>query len=797
MGKKVLSLFLAVIMLLSIFTTCAFALTSANPTGWEYELVNSKATITAFSGADNTVNVPEIIDGYSVEKIASNALAGTVENVYIPACCTTIEDSAIAAGATVYGIKDSAAQTYATANSLSFVTLADKADHSTYVGKTITVNVADNATLTSTNSLTTISGKSVKAVASGTEILSVSLPNGIVGNIKVEIKEAPKSITNVPTSLKLYIGEKYQLNPKFSNGTYDETFKYGTTASAYATVSQSGLIQAKGAGNVNIIVASAGLKATCALTVLKKPTKVNLSLHDILIGVGESKTLTYTLGNGEKAKTVTFSSENNNIATVASNGKVVGKGVGTVKIHVKLDNGLSDSCLVTVGKAPTSIKISRTAFSMGIGEKVRLYPTVNSGAVCSTYIWKSVTPSIATVDSNGVVTGKKAGTVKIAVYPYNYNSKSPTIKAVATVTVKKAPGSLSYQKSAITIGLGEKYDLNLKYPSGTASCYNLTKIDDTSIATYSTGIVVNAKAIGKTRITTTTFNKKVAKCDITVKKAPIKVACKPTSLKLALKQTYQLKPYVNASSACSSFKYKSGNTNVCTVSSTGKITVKDYGVCNVYIYTYNHTKDNPIYTKVLIKVGYITHRISSYTTYFDTSLTGKSHNLKLACKYINGKTDGYILQPGQVFSYNAAVGPRTSARGFVEGMVVSGNGYAPGIGGGICQGATTVFNAALLANVQITERHNHNLKSSYVPVGRDATVYWGVQDCKIRNNYNTPIRIKMTYSAGGSINCAIYTLKKVAKPKIDLKVSYSGGTYTLRRYANGKVNYTAYSRYAD
>ena len=288
MGKKVLSLFLATVLLLSIFSTSVFALTSANPVGWEYEVSDSKATITAFSGIDSTVNVPESIDGYSVQGIAANVLnSGTLVNVYIPSNCTSIDSSAIYAGATVYGIKGSAAETYADANSLSFVSIADSASYSTYVGKTITVNVNSEATIDSKNSLTTINGNSVKAVASGTEELSVSLPNGIVGTIKIVIKEAPASISNVPATLKLYVGEKYQLSPKFSNGTYDETFNYGTTASAYAVVSNSGLIQAKGAGTVNIIVASAGLKATCVLTVLKKPTKVKLSATDILIGVGE------------------------------------------------------------------------------------------------------------------------------------------------------------------------------------------------------------------------------------------------------------------------------------------------------------------------------------------------------------------------------------------------------------------------------------------------------------------------------------------------------------------------------
>ena len=167
----------------------------------------------------------------------------------------------------------------------------------------------------------------------------------------------------------------------------------------------------------------------------------------------------------------------------------------------------------------------------------------------------------------------------------------------------------------------------------------------------------------------------------------------------------------------------------------------------------------------------------------------------MACKYINGNTDGYILQPGEVFSFNEAVGPRTYSRGFKDGYVISGGEYVPGVGGGICQCATTIFNATLYANLEVVERWEHSLKSSYVPLGRDATVFWGVQDYKFRNDYNTPIRIKMNYDPSGVLNCTIYSLKKINLPKIELPVSYSGGVYTLRRKANGKVNYVAKSKY--
>jgi hypothetical protein len=363
------------------------------------------------------------------------------------------------------------------------------------------------------------------------------------------------------------------------------------------------------------------------------------------------------------------------------------------------------------------------------------------------------------------------------------------------VTIKSAPSKVSFSKSSLILGLGEKYDFNLVMPSGSFSYHNTVTADDSSMINIGSGIVVTALKTGTVYLSVKTFNNKTAVCKIIIKDAPTQVKCKPTSVKLSFHQTYKLSPYVNIGSSCISYTYKTSDKKVCTVSADGKVYAKDYGSCHINIYTYNHTSSSPIMTSVKFSVGYITHKISSYTTYFSPSYRGKAINLRLACKYINGKTDGYILTPGQVFSYNSAVGKRTRARGFVEAYVISGNDYVNGMGGGVCQGATTVFNTALLGNFGIVERSPHNLRSSYVPAGRDATVSWGSQDFKFRNNYNTSVRIKMTYNSSGSITCTVYSLVKVKVPKIALKVSYNSGTYTLRRYADGKVNYKCYSRY--
>lgn len=181
-----------------------------------------------------------------------------------------------------------------------------------------------------------------------------------------------------------------------------------------------------------------------------------------------------------------------------------------------------------------------------------------------------------------------------------------------------------------------------------------------------------------------------------------------------------------------------------------------------------------------------------YASYSSKYVNNKDRttNLRIASKAI----DGTVIQPGQTFSFNKVVGKRTKSRGYKEAYVFSGSGTVMGVGGGICQVASTMFNTALLANVSIVERHQHSQRVTYVPLGRDAAIMWGSQDFRWKNNTGMPIKIKMSVK-DGTISCKFYTSKEAKPKKVSLKVSQRGKNFTLRRYVGGKVNYTAKSKY--
>ena len=142
------------------------------------------------------------------------------------------------------------------------------------------------------------------------------------------------------------------------------------------------------------------------------------------------------------------------------------------------------------------------------------------------------------------------------------------------------------------------------------------------------------------------------------------------------------------------------------------------------------------------KLG-ITEQISSFTTEMGPSSSNRIHNVQLMARYI----DGTVIAPGETFSFNGSVGPRTVERGFREGQMIIGSLLVPAIGGGVCQTATTLFNNAFELGLPILARQNHSFYISHYPMGRDAAVSWGGPDFSFRNDLKTGLLIKTSYTS--------------------------------------------------
>ncbi len=136
--------------------------------------------------------------------------------------------------------------------------------------------------------------------------------------------------------------------------------------------------------------------------------------------------------------------------------------------------------------------------------------------------------------------------------------------------------------------------------------------------------------------------------------------------------------------------------------------------------------------------------LSTYSTKYSTRDKDRTTNLQLAANKINGT----VLMPGEIFSYNQVVGERTIAAGYKEAPIYVSGEVVDGLGGGICQITSTLYNAVLYANLGIVSRSNHQFVPSYVTASRDATVVYGAIDFKFKNTRDYPIKITCSVSNG-------------------------------------------------
>ncbi|MGL5346635.1 MAG: VanW family protein [Peptostreptococcaceae bacterium] len=185
--------------------------------------------------------------------------------------------------------------------------------------------------------------------------------------------------------------------------------------------------------------------------------------------------------------------------------------------------------------------------------------------------------------------------------------------------------------------------------------------------------------------------------------------------------------------------------------------------------------------------------LASYTTKFSTNDPNRVQNIRIA----SNRTSNILLMPGEEFSYNNLTGRRTLSNGYKDAPVIVNGVIEDGVGGGVCQVSTTIFNTALYSGMDITSRRNHSLKSSYVPIGQDAMVSDGGSDFRFKNPYNNPVVVKTTVG-NGTVSSKIYG-NSSDKKNITVRVDpfrenglEAAKTYVQYRDKNGEVINTKY-----
>lgn len=401
---------------------------------------------------------------------------------------------------------------------------------------------------------------------------------------------------------------------------------------------------------------------------------------------------------------------------------------------------------------------------------------------------KNNAPGRATVKITGI--GNFAGSVSktFIISPQKVNSVSIAKNSATTATVSWGKVDKVSGYEILKYDANKNSFVHAVYASADSTSYQFTKLQNSALHSY----IVKAyktidgdKYFGEQSDAVSVFIKpaKAQLTSVTMKNSTLNVEWKKldcTGYEIIYTTDRKFKKGLKT------VKIKNSNTTKKAIKKLKK--GKKYYV-KVRAYAVNNGEK--LYgSKSTMLSSYFSNVYSTYYSYYVNN-KDRTTNLKIASKKINGT----IIQPGETFDFNKVVGSRTSSKGYKKAHVLTGgDGVAMGLAGGICQVASTTFNAALLANVQIVERHQHSQRVSYVPLGRDAAISGNAQNFKWKNNTKYAIKVGMTVK-GGKITCTFYTCQKAKPKKVNLNVTQKGKKFTLKRSVKGKVNYTCHSKY--
>ena len=314
--------------------------------------------------------------------------------------------------------------------------------------------------------------------------------------------------------------------------------------------------------------------------------EVSISEKNIVLGVGEKIQLKAVVApENATDKTLTYHASNSN-ADVSETGLVTAKKVGVSTITAEAKNGKKAEVEVVVKKAPEKLTLNAQSKALKPGETFQIKVTLPKDSASRSITYISSDQSVATVSATGQITAKKKGNAVITVQ--TYNGKKTQIKV--TVKVDVAVKKVNLPEKKLTLGAGEKYQLNASISPKNATDKKLTyKASGNKVKVTAKGLVT-AKKPGKAKITVKAKNGKKAAVTITVKKAPKKVTLNAKKKTLKAGKTFQIKVKLPKGTASRKITYTTSKKKVASVSSAGKVTAKKKGSATITVKTFNGKK---------------------------------------------------------------------------------------------------------------------------------------------------------------------------------------------------------------
>ena len=437
----------------------------------------------------------------------------------------------------------------------------------------------------------------VKGVAKGKAIITVTTGDGAEASCSVTVLKAPGSISlNTKKAVLGYdaskgLGMTFQLVPKLPKGTMSAITFLGYNASV-VHVDENGLVTAVGIGRTNVYAKTFnGKKAKIEVVVKAAPGSIKFNTSSLCLAVGDVVPASASIPT-DTVSPIEFFSDNTACATInAENGELKAITPGEATIIARTFNGQCAECKVSVYEKADRVEISSTERTLGVGEKFTLaaYPMSGDTALDSPLTFTTGNKAIAVVDSTGKVTAKKKGKTTI------YAIASSGATAECAVTVVKAPSKLSLGASKLTLGyddvlgLGESADMGIRLPAGSASHISFSGYDPAVVRIDADGIVT-AVGPGSTKITVKTFNGKKTGCHVTVKTAPQSVAFDRPSLLLCEGQRFTDMARVPAGTA-SAIEYTEDDPQVASINTGGVIEAVQAGETDIWARAFNGALD--------------------------------------------------------------------------------------------------------------------------------------------------------------------------------------------------------------
>ena len=366
-----------------------------------------------------------------------------------------------------------------------------------------------------------------------------------------------------------------------SGNTVVDSGSNGINVTANSSVGSIYNNSLKNNGLKNISVSNSSKASIGANYTVIYPQSVALDKNAVTLGVGETFTPKATFTPYDADTTLTWYSSDQGVATV-KNGKITAVKVGKSVITARTANGKTATCTVTVKSAPSVLNLNAKSLTLGIGETFDINSSCNSGAYSRIVSYNSADTTKVTVhNTNGLVTAKAVGTTRVIARTYNGKT------AVCTITVKKAPTTISLNKDNIMLGMGENFALKVKFNNGETAKSVTYTTNSTKAVTVDKNGFITTKESGVAIITAKTYNGKTAVCKVTVKNAPTSITLNKSSLVLKAGETFDLNVRFNVGEVSRINTYTSVNTNVATVDSKGIVTAKKTGTTSITARTYN------------------------------------------------------------------------------------------------------------------------------------------------------------------------------------------------------------------